>query len=1699
MSWRESRTRTAEVYALRGVLFWLTLLPLALGCQPPEAEDAPEPKSLEQLEQPLQEAAVPTPQWPSPACVRTITARVVALDQVYTYNRFGSYNPTGMIYALLRDVVAIDTSRPLGPGNVRLRNDKRPRPLVLRANVGDCLRIQFTNWLAPTRPAIPLPEDSQPGVSRAPGNEDFRDDSPFTRRASLHVQGLQYVKIDSDGALVGNNPGSVVNPGSTITFMLHADHEGTFLMSSMGALLGGEGNGGSLPQGLFGAVNVEPPGARWYRSQVTAAVLQAATRKNGSGQRLTNPDGTPLLDYEARDTHGVPLLAILDSATKEIVHGDINALVTGYSSTTVGTTSSKDQGHFREFTVLFHDEIKAVQAFPELETDPSLQSVRDAFAINYGSAGLGAELLANRAKIGPTKDCGECLYEEFFLESWANGDPALNVEKDSTGKAVRALFPDDPSNVSHSYLGDPVRFRNLHAGPKETHVFHLHTHQWRFNPGNDHSNYLDSQTISPGSAYTYDINYGGSGNRNLTPGDAIYHCHLYPHFAEGMWALWRVHDVFEPGTPDRQLPDGEIAGGTPNPAVVPLPTRGMPPLPTYEDTVVTSSSGHSVVRPAFPGYPFYIAARAGHRPSQAPLDLEEDGGLPRHIVTAAVGPSTYGLPGKRFFVEHTALQIKLLPQDGIPLEKKAMAFHAGQFPGGAPKLNLYGDKVAAYPAFTAQGKSSKFLINGRPAVAGAPYADPCPAGTRRRDYRAAYLQIDLPNINRAGWHDPQARLTVLNDDVDATRSGQRPAEPFFFRAESGECINFFGTNLVPNALEADDFQIFTPTDTIGQHIHLVKFDVTSSDGAGNGWNYEDGTFSFQEVLARIEKANADGGAFPADGTLEPQGTQVRLMARPHPRLGTLGAQTSVQRWWADPLEDANGKDQTIETVFTHDHLSPSSHQQHGLYGGLIVEPAGSRWRDPETGVFFGSRLSDGGPTRWRADILTRNPADSFREFSLAIADFTLAYDECGKPVNPPNFKEAPLPVAIQPGPVPIPEAISANDPGTMVFNYRNEPLPLRLSQRDGCGERTQLVGPRGEVHNVFRSDVHGDPLTPLMRGYVGDPIKVRLLQGAQEEQHSFTMHAHKWLREEDDPDSGFFNGQPIGISEHFEFALNNGLPPVGSSFQTADFMYQSAPTGDLWNGTWGLLRLYMQLQTGAVTLADVALQAAADQAVASSTRLLPLPKEASRVPKRDQLSLLQPSFVTDEQGEPSQPRLVQGELMFPEQMRALAPRLLREAEAEGLFAPRPATVDSCPKGAEVRRYRVSAIDAEHGLPNGRLIYNAQFGIYDPDAILFAKDEHLKDLRSGKRKPEPLILRARAGECVQVTLTNRLPAQLQQTPHWSYHAAITPGFNVNQVRPSNNVSLHPQLVNYDVNTDDGASVGLNTPQTVPPGEQRVYRWFAGNMTTQSPQPPAFARTPVEYGVINLRDMADVVTHGVHGAVGALVIEPPDAEWTTDPGTEAQARVRHDDLDGHSTTFREFVLVLQDELGLHTDNPLFQDTDGLNSGTALRNLGGEDDPEDSGMKAFNYTTEPLWARLGLPPQTPFEIVNDFEQSSLLNFNAFGVPETPLFTAERGEPIRVRVAMPTGHARQHAFALHGAEWRTNPWARGAHSLAFGPDPLSQVRATQGGISAMQHWNIVPEYGAGGLYGVKGDYLYRDNASFGWSSGLWGIVRVK
>ena len=821
------------------------------------------------------------------------------MDQALTYNRFGSINPYGMIFALRSDVVEIpsdvqtecsaSTETPIGEqpddeaaalardtdlaGNVRLRCDKRPRPLVLRGNVGDRLVVQMTNLLLPVAPDAsscdrqecqgPYPDFRQSQEVPDGDEEAGQPDAnwPQTRRASLSIPGLRLIE--------GEEPRCTtllaIEPGETITCSYDLTRQGSFLFQSHAAPAGGEGDSGSAIHGLFGAVNVQPRHSRWYRSQVDQETFDAVwQREEGTpGDPLrASPSRQGTLDYASLDM----LAPATDVGVYHLRFGDINAVVEECAEDALReecrvSNSNGEEGapeltraecdalpgecfpSYREFTVIFHDELKTFYAepFQELATEGQLAGIGDGFAINYGASGMGSILLANRKGIGPARDCVECMYEEFFLQSWANGDPAL-LEG----------YEDDPSNVHHSYLNDRIVFRNLHIG-KETHVFHLHAHQWEsLSADQAQGSYLDSQTIGPGQAFTYEIYRGGlryygsegnrqngsAGNRNRTIGDSIFHCHLYPHFAQGMWALWRVHDVIEDGS--RHLPDGQAEAGlsydwpamadgtrsgtdlttgdpgdgTPIPGVIPLPGQPLPMLPTYGANGV-------------PGYPFYIAGQEGHRVPQPPHDFADvdgaDGGLPRHVIESGMrgmahldsseievhfGSASPAERGRMLLQRSLALgdmtaeleevTLRVLDAGGTAEERRAMNFHAGlatQVRAADGTVHAMGPGAnPGYPSLLPdRDLAGMFMVNGSPPVPGAPFADPCrlggvwdpanPDGTTRT-YNVSAVQLDLVT-NRDGWHDPQARINVLTADIDEYEQRSRGAEPFFFRAGIG--------------------------------------------------------------------------------------------------------------------------------------------------------------------------------------------------------------------------------------------------------------------------------------------------------------------------------------------------------------------------------------------------------------------------------------------------------------------------------------------------------------------------------------------------------------------------------------------------------------------------------------------------------------------------------------------------------------------------------------------------------------------------------------------------------------------------------------------------------------------------------------------------------------------------------------------------
>ncbi|MEE1314070.1 MAG: multicopper oxidase domain-containing protein [Lachnospiraceae bacterium] len=625
---------------------------------------------------------------------------------------------------------------------------------------------------------------------------------------------------------------------------------------------------------------------------------------------------------------------------------------------------------FREYAVFFHDEIEIKDKNGEQPVDPHTGLPSATTGISYRS-----EPMRNR---NPLTDEHADTGEDISMSSWVYGDPAPPI--------LRA------------YVGDPSKIRLIHGGIKETHVFHLHNHQWRLEGDNQNSQIIDSITLSPQESYTLDILYG-AGSLNGMIGDAIFHCHLYPHFHEGMWTLWRVFDRLEDG-------NGELPDGTRIAPLMPLKDRRRP----------------SKKEKDYPGYPNFIKGTFGQRPLQPPLGILDSDG--------------------ENLIEPT------------PLER------------------------------------ANFVEHHEP---GALYTDTCPCHTDRKCgcekeknqvkvFEIAIVQAKV-TYNSYGWNDPQGRFFVLKEElkrhgglehyIKKVEENKIKVEPLVIRANAGDCIEIRLTNLLPDRLEASPFQMETITNIVGYHIHLVKFDTIVSDGAANGWNNIAGAGQYE---------------------------------------------TLVERFFAN---------EELKTVFFHDHLFANSHQQHGVFGALIVEEAGATFHNIRNGkeITFGTQA-----------VIKRRDGTSFREFSLFVHDFAFLFDKDGNPLNPPEV----------PG--------SHDDPGVMGINYRSEPMRERLKLKE-------------DPAYIFSSLVHGDPATPILETYPGDEIMIRLLDGAHEEQHAFNTTGLSWKQEEKSVHTSYEASQTIGISEAFNIHID-------SSYEAGDYLYYFGGMDDAWLGLWGIIRAY---------------------------------------------------------------------------------------------------------------------------------------------------------------------------------------------------------------------------------------------------------------------------------------------------------------------------------------------------------------------------------------------------------------------------------------------------------------------------------------------------------------------------------------------
>ncbi len=373
---------------------------------------------------------------------------------------------------------------------------------------------------------------------------------------------------------------------------------------------------------------------------------------------------------------------------------------------------------------------------------------------------------------------------------------------------------------------------------------------------------------------------------------------------------------------------------------------------------------------------------------------------------------------------------------------------------------------------------------------------------------------------------------------------------------------------------------------------------------------------------------------------------------------------------------------------------------------------------------------------------------------------------------------------------------SGPEGGTRSLNYRSEPLTARIAAADQIGpmdpshgfssiqRNFPLLNTQGNPQQPIApgssfkfSDAYAgaqpfDPYTPLLRAYENDDVQVRVLIGAHFLPHSFNLHGLKWLTEAGNTDSGYVSTQVMSISEHFEMLFR--LPPtsatqlVPTTPPAADYLYlASSDARGLEKGNWGILRAY---------------QGKADS-------LAPTPTN---------------------------------------------PKMAAPAGAVANIQKFYASLVAAGKVKTFDVYAVSPASVKNGNALGLVYYNRGSNILnDPAALVYVTSDMYDPVNNQFKPsyiPEPLVLRANAGDLIQVKLTNMIP--------------IPPGQAIGP-----RAGLHAQLVSYDVTTSDGFNGGNNAFQTADtPGASRNYVWYAGNIKVNDNGD--VTGEPVEFGSISL---------------------------------------------------------------------------------------------------------------------------------------------------------------------------------------------------------------------------------------------------------
>jgi hypothetical protein len=1223
------------------------------------------------------------------------TFNISAINVDMPLNKFGIHDPNSFMYVLNSNISAVraeEASQQVSSG----LGDDPIQPLVIRAHEGDCVTVNLTNATtfgvqAMDQPPAPDPADGCNNGTNPPLNANGDCDGSLTRTAPENIawnaDGLPAVGgADQVSSTVGNNPDNTAAPGKTVSYTVYMDPalgEGAHVFHSTGD------NAQTQAHGLFGTIISEPAGSQWLDPYHNNAPLAS-----GWDATIQMPSGPSFREF------ALLFHEIGDEGYRQIYEK-------------AGTTCNTAEG----------ETPSGPGVTPAGCQVPVVDKFTDAYrpcskAINYRSECFFERELTQ-------KNAGFLPDEAQDYGSYTNGDMATPRPE--------------------LYVGDPYKIRLINAGAQMGHVFHEHGGgiRWVRNPGATNPDIagglekfppvtkdsirLDSQTIEPGEAYNLETECGAGGCQQAA-GDFLYHCHIAAHYDSGMVGFIRVFDTAQSFL-------STVPGRAAKPAAV--TSAGLLGRVVEGKTVVltvtnpsTQVSLQSLVSGQLP-------------PQGARLNSQDATVWNWTWGGTATAPVALGEP------EATTAWPDYTPPN--PGQRDPIMFDPSNGRYAWPLLQPH---LGMRPPFSPNGHGGAPWL-GNTTSSTRPDGL-CPAGAPVRTYNISDIQTPILDQTDAGrtpsgspidpTTDQAGEIMVLNQNIAATQSGAMQAVPLAVRSDVGDCVAVTLTNDM-NPSTSPPFEATNEENVYRKaniHIHFVQFDPQASDGVITGLSFEQSVMPITagepgettltaaapagarqitvagtnglRVGVSIEIGQTKTDTEVATAITAINGNTITLNA-PLQNSHAAGEFTGVEfvqyRWYSD-VDDG--------TVFFHDHVDALSSWGHGLFGAHIIEPAGSSFHDPVTGAPIAS-----GPI---ADIYTTGSAGfgekgDFREYVLWQHEgITTNGTPQGCQLASFNLRAAPLiardPNAADPNNANGPDVSTPDTVGNynMGFAAAEEPAG---SDRIDCG----LVGASNDPY-VFSSVAHGDPPTPLLKAYVGDPVVIRQV-GLDEQVGDLRITGHRFAEERFDPNAPLTDAGTAGISEKMDYVIQGGAG--GNRHLPGDYLYYAGKTEDLESGAWGIFRVMNTLHS----FGPNALEALPDRTAPPG--IAPPGTTAF------------PSLTTTGKAPPA--------------------------------APNGPGSGACPNSAPVRSYDVSIFNGvtfDPGQPGES--DNDQPGSSGSWATMFAMTRDESAILAGTKPVVPLVIRADAGECLRVTLHNDLPADNWT---WDWGSGSTrAGFNIGNV-------------------------------------------------------------------------------------------------------------------------------------------------------------------------------------------------------------------------------------------------------------------------------------------------------------------------------